>query len=69
MIQALEEVMDQCNGIRSNLFEENKQALAHTHHLFFKPLIKGRISLKKVGPQGVVIEEEDKTLMAWVLGM
>jgi hypothetical protein len=40
MIEALEEVMDQCNGTRLNLFEENKQALTHTHHFFFKPLIK-----------------------------
>jgi hypothetical protein len=69
MIEPLEKVINQCNGTRSNLFEENKQALAHTHHLFFKPLIKGRISLKKIGPQGVVMEEEDKTLMAWVLGI
>jgi hypothetical protein len=50
MIEALEEVMDQCNGTRSNLFEENKQALAHTHHLFFKPLIKWEDKVEKSRP-------------------
>jgi hypothetical protein len=50
MIEALEEVMDQCNGTRSNLFEENKQALAHTHYLFFKLVIKWEDKVEESRP-------------------
>jgi hypothetical protein len=46
----MEEVMDQCNGTRSNLFEENKKALAHTHHLFFNPLIKWEDKVEESRP-------------------
>jgi hypothetical protein len=50
------------------IFEENKQVLAHTHHLF-QDHLNGRTRSKKVSPQGMLTNEEDKTLMVWALGM
>jgi hypothetical protein len=31
--------------------------------------LNGKIRLKKQGPQGVLTNQEDETLMAWILGM
>ncbi len=31
--------------------------------------LNGRIRCKKVGPQGMLIEQEDETMVTWVLNM
>jgi hypothetical protein len=50
------------------IFEENNQVLAHAHHLF-QGHLNNRTRSKKLSPQGVLTNEDDKTFMVWALGM
>jgi hypothetical protein len=56
------------NGKRSSFFKENKQILLHTHHLSFRSLER-QDKVKKGRLTRLLIDEEDKTFVVWVLGM
>jgi hypothetical protein len=56
------------NGKLLNPFEESKQVLAHIANLTFIS-VEWQDKVKEGGPMGVLMDEEDKVIVACILGM
>jgi hypothetical protein len=63
----LEKPMDVVERSQTFLTKANK--FRHISFTFLLDHVNGKTILKKLGSQGVLTNEEDKTLMACILGM
>jgi hypothetical protein len=63
----LEKAMDVMERSQTFLTKANK--FRHMPFTFLLDHLNGKTILKKLGSQGVLTNEEDKALMAWILGM
>jgi hypothetical protein len=63
----LEKAMDVME--RSQTFLTNANKFWHMPFTFLLDHLNGKTILKKLGSQSVLTNEEDKALMAWILGM
>jgi hypothetical protein len=57
------------NGKQSNLFKEKKKKFWQILLIIFSNHLNGKTRSRKIDPSNVLTNKEDKTLVAWILGM